>query len=196
MATQQKSSKGKTLALWLSAQIIPAAFVVFVSFYLLQKTTMPFELAMPLSIVWGTLGAGIHYLSIKRGMRFRLLMSLLFAVLTVGLAFGLAKLFAIDHSKLKTCPVCGFVTLPAPEQACPLCQVAFKEADAAAEGYDSPHDYLIAAQTMYFMPTAPDTSIDFFGPCNCSEGYQRDPAWKPAVSKQDVLDVQAMTNGK
>ena len=114
----------------------------------------------------------------------------IFAIVTFGLCFGLAKAFAIDHSKLKTCAVCGFVTLPELGAPCQICQVGLNEENASKDGYASFSEYLIAAQTMYFMPTSPDTSIDFFAPCDCDAGYAKDANWKPTVSKKDILDVQ------
>ncbi len=196
MAKQIKLSKPQALALWLSAQIAPVCFAVFVAFYLLQKTTLQFEWGMAATFILGSLGAVIHYASLKRGMKFRLITTAIMAVVTIGLAFGLARAFAIDYSNLKTCQVCGFVTLPELGKTCPVCHVKFSETDARIEDYESLDDYRIAAQTMYFMPTAPDTSIDFFAPLAGGAPYTKDPAWRPSVRKQDILEVQAMTIGK
>jgi hypothetical protein len=196
MAQQSKPNKAQFLMLALASQLIPIGFAIYVALYLLQYTTFQFEYALPMMLAWGSLGAVIHYASLKRGMKFRLITTAIMAVVTVGLGFGLAQAFAIDYSNLKTCQVCGFVTLPELGKTCPVCHVKFSETDAMLEDYESLDDYRIAAQTMYFMPTAPDTSIDFFAPRVDGAPYTKDPAWKPSVRKQDILEVQAMTTGK
>lgn len=196
MTQPPKLSKGKFLLFAVASQVIPAGLGLFLSLYLIPHSTFKFEYALPLTVLWSALGAAIHYSSLKRGMRFRWMMTGVLAVATLGLGFGLTKAFAIDHSQLKTCAVCGFVALPAYGEACPICHVAFRGEDAAKEGYDSAQDYLIAAQTMHFMPVAPDTTIDFHADCNCTQGYLRDPQWQPSVSKKDILEVQAMTIGQ
>ncbi len=196
MTQKHNLTRIQFVLLALAGQVVPAALAVYISFYLLQNSSFPFEWAIPLTLLWGALGAAIHYMSLKRGMKFRWLTTGIFAVLTLGVGFGLTKAFAIDHSHLKTCPVCGFVSLEAVEAICPVCQVKFNNLDAKVEGYESEAEYLVALQTMYFMPIPPDTTIDFFAPCKVQGNYQKDPNWKPSVSKQDVLDVQALTKGK
>ncbi len=194
-ATQEKKPRynWNMLKWWLVAQIIPACFVVFVSFYLLQHTSMPFELAIPISIAWGALGATIHYLSLKRGMKFRMIFTALFAVVTVAAAFGLVRIFGYDFSKLKECPVCGFVTLSESGETCPLCRVRFQQADADIEGYASLDEYLQAEQMMFFLPDSGSSKVDFFGPCNCPEHFPKSATWKPSVTEEEVLEVRAMT---
>jgi hypothetical protein len=195
-ASQPKPGKLRFVLLALAGQLAPAALAVYISFYLVQFTSFRFEYAFPLILVWGIIGAVIHYASLKRGMKFRLTTMAIFAAVTMGVAVGLTFAFAIDHSKLKTCPVCGFVALTAVEENCPVCHVTFRGMDAKVEGFESETEYLIAAQTMHFMPVAPDTAINFFAPCNCNGNYAKDPAWQPSVSKQDILEVQALTKGK
>jgi hypothetical protein len=194
-ANQQRKPqyKWKMLKWWLIAQIIPACFACFVSFYLLQRTSLRFEFAIPLSVAWGAMGATIHYLSIKRGMRFRLIWTVVFAFFTVGAGFGLVKIFSYDYSKLQTCPVCGFVTLPEPAATCPLCRVRFDKVDADTEGYASLDEYLQAEQLMFFQPEGTDTTVNFYAPCNCPEKFPKSADWKPSVTAQDVREVRALT---
>jgi hypothetical protein len=180
----------RLLLLGLLSQIVPACFVVFVSFYLMQKTSMPFFWGMPLAITWGALGATIHYLSIKRGLRFRMIWTAIFAVFTVGAGLGLAKAFEMDFSRMKACPVCGFVALNETGEACPVCNVRFTHSDAEMEGYSSLHDYLVAEQLMFFQPAPGDTVVDFYAPCNSPEQYPKSASWRPSVTAQDVREVQ------
>ena len=183
----------RMVGLGLLAQVVPAGFAIFLALYLMPKTSLPDELGFPLSIAWGALGATIHYLSIKRGMKFRVVWTLVFALFTVGACWGLAKAFEYDFSKLKPCPVCGFVALPVEGATCPVCNVRVDEAEAALGGYKSVPEYIMAAQLMYFQPAANDTVVNFFGPCDCQENFPKSPAWVPAVTAKDVLEVQAMT---
>jgi hypothetical protein len=180
--------------LGLLSQIVPACFVVFVSLYLMQRTSMHFFWGIPLAIAWGALGATIHYLSIKRGIRFRMIWTAIFAVFTLGAGFGLAKAFEIDFSRLKACPVCGFVALKELGDTCPVCNVRFAQTDAAIEGYSSLHDYLVAEQLMFFQPAPGDTTVDSYAPCNSPEKYQKSADWRPSVTMQDVREVQRMAH--
>lgn len=194
MAEQKKRSLNWRMVKYgMLAQIVPAGFAIFLALYLMPKTSLPSGLGFPLSIAWGAMGAAIHYLSIKRGMRFRLIWTIVFALFTAGTCFGLAKAFAYDFSKLQPCPVCGFVALPVAGATCPVCDVRVDEAEAALEGYKSIPEYIQAAQLMYFQPAPNDTVVNFFGPCNCKENFPKSPEWIPAVTAQDVLEVQAMT---
>lgn len=116
MATQGRTRKKprynwKMLGWGLTAQIIPACFVLFLSLYLIPKTSIMPELGIPLSIAFGALGATIHYLALKRGMRFRVVWSVVFLLFTAGVAFGLHEVFRYRFDQMVPCPVCGFVTL-------------------------------------------------------------------------------------
>jgi hypothetical protein len=180
----------------LIAQIIPVCFAIFVSFYLLQKTRMTFQLAMPIAVAWGAIGASIHYLSVKRGMKFRLRSTLAFAVLTLGTGFGLAKAFEYDFSKFEACPVCGFVALEEKGMPCLVCKVVFDSLSARKEGYVSLDEYLTAAQLIYFQPSGTDTTVDFFASCNCPEAFPKASNWKPSVTAKDVREVQELAKSR
>lgn len=64
--------------------------------------------------------------------------------------------------------------------------------EASKEGYTSVDEYLQAAQLTVFQPLHGDTVVDFFAPCNCKQGFPKDPNWKPSVTATDVRDVQSM----
>jgi hypothetical protein len=139
------------------------------------------------------MGATIHYLSLKRGMKFRLRFTVLFAVLTIGAGISLAKVFEYDFSKFQACPVCGFVTLPEPGTTCPVCNVKFEATEAAIGGYSSMDEYLVAEQLMFFQPAEKGAPVDFYGACDCPEKYPKSPSWKPAITATEVLEVQALS---
>jgi hypothetical protein len=188
-----KAEKYKQFGLWLMIQSIPLGFICFIAFYLLQSTRMQFEVAMPLGVAWGAIGAVIHYMSRKRGDKFRYWATGIFLVVTVGTSFGLAKGFAWDYSSLKPCPVCGFVALEKEGATCPVCHVAFTLEEAQKEDFANLDEYIQAAQTMYFMPSGQDTTINFDAPCNCRANFPKSKDWKPAVTRQYILEVKAMT---
>ena len=150
------------------------------------------ELGVPLSIVFGSLGAIIYYLALKRGMKFRIIWSIVFVFFTIGACYGLSQAFKYDFEKMHTCAVCGFVTLSDFGDKCPYCHVKLGQEEATKEGYANMDEYLQAAQLTVFQPKEGDTVVDFFGSCNCPPDFPKDKAWKPSVTAQDVRDVQKM----
>lgn len=190
----ERKQKLKLILLGLSAQIIPLLFALYLSLHLLRTTEMRFELAMPLSIAWGAIGASIHYLSIKRGMKFRIIGTVLFLLLTIGAVFALEETFQIDHSKLKTCQVCGYKTLVEEKGNCPICDVTLNQAEAEEEGFDSIPELLFSSQIIFFMPTEIGGKVDFWEPIPMKIPYQKDPSWKPSVTVEEIHEVQALAN--
>lgn len=192
MALPPLKTRLRTLGSWLSMQVIPAGFMVFIALYLLQKTNLKFEIAMPIGIVWGSIGAAIHYLSIKRGQKFKLIMTGLFLVVTIATAFTLERVFRIDHSNLVTCEVCGFISLEKQHDLCPVCNVIFSEEEATKEAYGSLEEYLKAEQMMYFVPNPVGSKVDFFAPIEAGIAYRKDPNWRPSIKESDIRDIEKM----
>lgn len=172
--------------------MIPAGFALFLALYLLPHTRFPSFLGIPVATVWGLMGGGIHYMSLKRGLRFRLRGYALLAAISAFAALGLGMAFPKLGPPVTTCPVCGFVSLQEVGGECPVCGVRFTEVEAAMQGYASLQEYLTAEQMIYFQPSQGDTTVDFFDPCNCPGDFRKAVDWQPSVTAEDVMEVRAM----
>lgn len=178
---------------FLISMIAPAVFAIFVALVLLQKTSLTFEIALPMLVGVGAIGAAIHYRTYQRPPRFRLMAQGGYALVLLFGSFVLWQSFSIPHDRLLTCPVCGFHTLYGEGDLCKVCNVEVSEDAAALEDYASVKEYIQAEQMMYFLPEKVGEKVDFFAPYPGKEGYRKDPDWKPIVSEQDVLEVQGMS---
>lgn len=178
--------------LFLSSLVLPAGFILFVAYHLLPHTRFPSFLGIPMATLWGAMGGIVHFMSLKRGMGFRWKGNLALTGLSIVAAVGLWMGFPTVERTLLPCPVCGFVALEEPGGECPVCGVAFTEVEAAMEGYGSLQEFLTAEQMIYFQPPQGDTSVNFFGQCNCEGNFLKSPDWQPSVTKMDVLEVREM----
>ena len=182
--------------LFLSSLIVPAGFILFLAWYLLPETRFPASMGIPIGTAWGAMGGAVHFMSLKRGMRYRIRGNFLLLGFSLLVAMVLFWAFPRVASNLYPCPVCGFVSLEEPGATCPVCEVEFSEVHAAMEGFGSLQELLTAEQMIYFQPAQGDTVVDFFAPCNCEGNYAKSKDWQPSVTKKDVLEVRGMVVGK
>lgn len=174
----------------LLGMVAPAITAIFMALVLIPQTRWPFEVALPVMMALGAIGAAIHYLTFKRPPKVRIFAHTVFALALVFAGFFAWKSFSIPHEFLITCPVCGFRTLEAQEETCAVCKVLVSEASAKLEDFASIEELIFAEQLIYFLPSDEFTGIDFYAADVSDNGYQKDSRWKPKVTIADISDVQ------
>ncbi len=175
---------------WLAFTLIPLLGVIsFIYFYLLPKTPLIFGIAMPIAVGFSTISGAFFFYFLNKNAESKKKAFWANLGIFLGLSLVLVLVYPYGQDHLDTCPVCGYKTLSREGVVCPICGVALRAANVQKEGYDSMDELIRAESIIYWMPAGKDPSVNFFAPRPEVTKYEKDTAWHPRVTLQEILEV-------
>lgn len=95
------------------------------------------------------------------------------------------KLTATDRKRLISCEVCGY------KSVCPDSTYCYNCYNSIFTSLNQPltkkTEWIRNNQLFWFSPDTITSKIDFFEP-KTDDGFNKDPKWKPSVTKKEVLE--------
>lgn len=96
------------------------------------------------------------------------------------------KIGIINNKNLKTCPVCGYISIYPDSNYCSLCyKMVF---DSISNNEEKRIKWLKMDQLNWFSALYNENhKVDFYNP-KINEGYIKDSLWKPIVTEKEIID--------
>ena len=92
-------------------------------------------------------------------------------------------------NKYKTCEICGYIAFNNEEGICEVCsEESWEDANEFNE-YKSKKEWLIEEQIDVFFIDSINQQVDFTLPYEEAKSFRKDTAWKPAITKEDLVQA-------
>lgn len=172
------------------------AFAVSLVLVVIPSTSLEMSATIPIIVATSALAAAGYFFSRRPGLRrHRVFFLVAVNVVLTFLFVFLLQAFAPVTAGHITCPVCGYVALPAVGDTCNICAIDLTDERMKSEEYDTHEEMVRAEQVLYFMPTSDGEEINFFEPSKF-QGYEKDPNWQPRTSVEEIEEIRKLANPK